>query len=434
VLIKGGVCAGVHGVDWSERHHDIAIVDSAGKLIAKGRITDDVAGFGQLMQMLAEAGDTPDEQIPVAIETGRGLLVAALRATGRAVYSINPLAVARYRERRTVARSKSDHVDAATLADILRTDLAHHRPLPNDTEQVQAITVLARAHQDAVHARQQVGNQIRSHLRQYFPAAIEAFCTDHLGPICREARFVLTAATTPGAAAKLTAARLRALLRRSGRTRSIDALAERLHAIFRTVRLRHLPAVEEAMGHQLAGLLAQLDGVQRAVTDLQDALEEAFQAHPDADILTSFPGLSTVAGARVLAEIGADRRRFADARAVKAYAGAAPVTRASGRSLVVLHSRVKNQRLAGTGHVWAFASLQDPGARAHYDRRRAAGDGHNAALRNLFNRMLGQLHHCLMTRARYEPGRAWQPQQPLEGSQPSVPGASVQPMTGSARM
>jgi transposase len=338
------------------------------------------------------------------------LLVAALRAAGRMVYSINPMAVARYRERRTVARSKSDHVDAATLADILRTDQAHHRPLPNDTEQVQAIAVLARAHQDAVQARQQLANQIRCHLLQYFPAAIEAFCAHHLSLICREARAVLPAATTPAAAATLTLARLRALLRRSGRTRNIDALAQRLHGIFRSERLQQLPAVEQAMGHQLAGLLAQLDGAQRAVTDLEDALEEAFEAHPDAAILASFPGLATITGARVLAEIGDDRGRFADARAVKAYAGAAPVTRASGRSLVVRHRRVKNQRLAGTGHVWAFASLQaDPGARAHYDRRRAAGDAHNAALRNLFNRMLGQLHHCLTTGTRYDPERAWQP-------------------------
>jgi transposase len=391
-------------------------------VVAKRRITDDVAGYGELVQMLTEAGDTADNGIPIPIETGRGLLVAALRAAGRTVYSINPMAVSRYRERRTVARSKSDHVDAATLADILRTDLAHHRPLPSDSEQVQAIAMLARAHQDAVHARQQIANQMRSHLHQYFPAAIEAFDTSHLSLICREARAVLPAATTPAAAAKLTLPRLRALLRQSGRIRNIDAMAERLHNIFRAERLRHLPAVEEAMGRQLVGLLAQLDGVQRAVTDLEEALEEAFHAHPDAGILTSFPGLSTVTGARVLAEIGDDRNRFTHARALKAYAGATPVTRASGRSFVVLHRRVKNQRLAGTGHLWAFASLQaDTGARGHYDRRRTVGDGHNAALRNLFNRMLGQLHHCLTARTGYDPQRAWQPipEPPLHPTEPA---------------
>jgi hypothetical protein len=102
--------------------------------------------------MLAEAGDGEDAPIPVAIETSRGLLVAALRATGRLVYPINPMAVARYRERHSVSRKKSDHVDAMTLANILRTDLHMHRPLLADTELARAIAVLARAQMPHRHA------------------------------------------------------------------------------------------------------------------------------------------------------------------------------------------------------------------------------------------------------------------------------------------
>ena len=114
------------------------------------------------------------------------------------------------------------------------------------------------------------------------------------------------------------------------------------------------------------------------------------------------PGLGALTGARVLAEIGDDRTRFADARGLKAYAGSAPVTRASGKTTAVMHRRVKNQRLASAGYVWAFAALTaSPGARAHYDRRKTAGDRHVAAQRNLFNRLLGVLHHCLETRHTY---------------------------------
>ncbi|MFE5828608.1 transposase, partial [Streptomyces erythrochromogenes] len=138
------------GVDWAEDHHDIALVDAGGQQVAKVRIGDDAAGFAQLMAVLAEHGDSEDAPIPVAIETSRGLLVACLRVTGRPVFSINPLAVARYRDRHSVARKKSDAVDAAALANILRTDMAAHRPLPADSELVQAIAVLARAQQDAV--------------------------------------------------------------------------------------------------------------------------------------------------------------------------------------------------------------------------------------------------------------------------------------------
>jgi transposase len=104
----------------------------------------------------------------------------------------------------------------------------------------------------------------------------------------------------------------------------------------------------------------------------------------------------------VLAEIGDDRSRFQDAKGLKAYAGAAPITRASGKTRAVLHRRIKNQRLAATGYVWAFAALtSSPGARAHYDRRKADGDRHAAAQRNLFSRLLGCLHHCLATGQHY---------------------------------
>jgi hypothetical protein len=126
------------GIDWAEGHHDVAIIASDGKLVAKKRISDDPAGFTALTGMLADAGDSPEDPIPIAIQTPRGLLVAALRASGRPVFAINPMAVARYRERSPVARAKSDHADAMTLASILRVDAHLHRTLPADSELTQA--------------------------------------------------------------------------------------------------------------------------------------------------------------------------------------------------------------------------------------------------------------------------------------------------------
>ena len=127
---------------------------------------------------------------------------------------------------------------------------------------------------------------------------------------------------------------------------------------------------------------------------------ESFNLHPDAGIITSFPGLGALTGARVLAEIGDDRSRFQDAKGLKAYAGAAPITRASGKTRSVTHRKVKNNRLAAVGYTWAFSALTaSPGARARYDRRKDAGDRHAAAQRNLFGRLLGCLHHCLTRRS-----------------------------------
>lgn len=391
------------GIDWAEDHHDIALVDRDGTLLARRRISDDAAGLAQLLDLLAGHGDSAEDPVPVAIETPRGLLVACLRATGRKVYPINPMAVARYRDRHSIAGRKSDHGDAVVLAGVLRTDAHAHRPLPADTELAQAIAVLARAQQDAVWARTQAHNKLRSHLREYYPAFLEAFA-DLKGGITRpEARVILAAAPDPAAAGKLTLAQLRALLKKAGRSRGIDAEATRLREAFRAEQMRQLPLVEQAMGRQALALLGQLNAACAAAGDLEQAVIESFNQHPDAEIITSFPGLGPLTGARVLAEIGDDRSRFADAKGLKGYAGAAPITRASGKTRSVTFRRVKNNRLAAAGYCWAFSALTaSPGARSHYDKRKTAGDRHAAAQRNLFGRLLGCLHHCLATGQHYD--------------------------------
>ena len=396
------------GIDWAEDHHDIAVVNRDGQLLARRRISDDAAGLAQLLALLAEHGDTAGDPAPVAIETPRGLLVACLRATGRAVYPINPMAVARYRDRHSVAGKKSDHGDAVVLANVLRTDLHAHRPLPADSELAQAIAVLARAQQDAVWDRTQTHNRLRSHLREYFPAFLAAFAPAKGGIMRPEARTILAAAPTPADAAKLTLTQLRGLLKKAGRSRGIDTEATRLRDAFRISQMRQLPLVEHAMGRQTLALLGQLDAACTAAADLEQAVTGSFNLHPDAGIITSFPGLGALTGARVLAEIGDDRSRFQDAKGLKAYAGAAPVTRASGKSRSVTRRRVKNNRLAAAGYIWAFSALTaSPGARAHYDRRKDAGDRHAAAQRNLFSRLLGCLHHCLITGQHYDEATAF---------------------------
>ena len=401
------------GIDWAETHHDVALVDTEGRLLARCRIADDLAGLETLIELLAKHGDGAEHPIPVAIETGRGLLVACLRATTRQIYPINPMAVSRYRDRHSPAGKKSDHGDALVLAHILRTDRAAHRPIPADTELAQSIAVLARAQQDAVWDRTQAHNKLRSHLREYFPAFLTAFASKRDGITRPDARAVLAAAPTPEAAAKLPKSRIILLLRKAGRERGIEAEGARLLLIFRQPQMRQLPLVEEAMGRQTLALLGQLNAASQSAHDLGEAAVQAFRTHPDAVIMTSFPGISDITGARVLGELGDDRSRFADARAIKAYAGAAPVTRASGKSRAVNHRRIKNQRLASTGYLWAFSTLTaSPGARAHYDRRRAAGDRHAAAQRNLFNRLIGCLHHCLGTGVLYSEAAAFHQHKP----------------------
>ena len=399
------------GIDWATDHHDAAVVDAEGSVVARARVGNDATGFAELLTLLAEAGDTAHSPVPVAIETDRGLWVAALRATGRTIYPINPLAASRYRARYAVSGAKSDATDAVLLANILRTDPDTHRPLPADTELAQAIRVLARAQQDAVWARQQIGNQIRDLLKDFYPAAIAAFADLPEGGLARrDARTILSAAPTPIQAARLTPARLRRLLITAGRKRYLDRDVEQLREVFTNTYLHQPPQVEAAMGIQLAALLRQFDAACAAAEDLAEAAIAHFEQHPDAEIITSFPGLGNLTGARVLAEIGDDRTRFAEARGLKAFAGSAPITRASGKKTVVLQRHIKNRRLAAVGPIWALASLRaSPGARRHFDARRANGDWNHQAQRHLFNKFLGQLHHCLHTGQLYNEHRAFPP-------------------------
>ena len=162
------------------------------------------------------------------------------------------------------------------------------------------------------------------------------------------------------------------------------------------------------MGASVAALVAVIRELNTQVARLEEQLAVGFDQHPDAKIVRSLPGLGTVLGARVLGEFGDDPDRYADAKARKNYAGTSPITKASGKSKVVLARYARNKRLSDACYLWAFAAITaSPGARAFYDARRAAGDTHNRALRALANRLVGILHGCLRHQSPYDENIAW---------------------------
>jgi transposase len=390
------------GIDWAEVHHDVAILDDRGTLLAHRRIDTGVSGFGELMALLAEHTDDPTS-VPVAIETDKNLIVAALQAVGVTVFAINPRAVARYRERHGQSGKKSDPGDAALLADVLRTDAHQHRRLPVISHSGLAVKALARQHQEAIWAEHQTISRLRSVLLEFYPQAIKAFPQlKH-----KAALTILAAAPTPALGMQLTTRKVVALLHRCGR-RNDGTLVEQIRTDLTTAALRQPERVEAALGHTVAGLVTIILAMQAAVAQLEQALAEEFDQHPMAPVLRSVPGLGPILAARVLAEVGDDPTRFTTAAGLRAFAGTAPVTRASGRSRRVIARRVRNKRLADACHWWAFAALtKSPGARVHYDRRRAAGERHNAALRNLANKLIGRLWWCLQNNQTWDDNHAW---------------------------
>ena len=157
--------------------------------------------------------------------------------------------------------------------------------------------------------------------------------------------------------------------------------------------------------------MAVLGTLKTQIDELRGEVEASFEGHPDAEIITSLPGLSSVLGARVLAEFGDDRTRYEDAKARRFDAGTAPITRASGTRKVVLARVARNKRLADACYGWAFSSLRvSSGARSFYDRQRASGKTHHQALRALGNRWVGILHGCLLHRETYREDVGWKGQ------------------------
>jgi transposase len=391
------------GHDWAEDHHDVFVEDREGRRLGGGRVPDGVEGVARFHELVGELVEDPAEVV-VATETDRGLFVGSLVAAGYTVLAVNPLSVSRYRERHSTSGAKSDPGDARVLAELARTDHHNHRPIAGDSELVNSIKVLTRAHQGLIWTRQRQLNQLRSTLREFYPAAIAAF--PELGH--SDALAVLALAPTPSLGRLLSISKIAAALRRGGRQRRVDERAAEIQTALRSAQLGAPDLVSESMGTVVRALVAVAGELSTQIATLELDLADRFDQHPDAKVIRSLPGLGMILGARVLAEFGDDPNRYADAKSRKNYAGTSPITRASGTRRVVLARYARNRRLADACYLWAFAALTaSPGARNFYDTRRATGDTHNRALRALANRLVGILHGCLRHRTPYDEHIAW---------------------------
>ena len=292
------------------------------------------------------------------------------------------MSTSRYRERFSTSGAKSDPGDAKVLAELARTDAHLHRPIAGDSELGEAIKVLARAHQSMIWTRQRQTNQLRSTLREFYPAALRAF--DDLDG--RDALAILAIASTPTAGCHLSLSKIASALRRSGRQRRIDERAVEVQTALRSEQLAAPDLIADAMGATVTALVAVLDELNTQIASLEAKLVDRFE----------------------LGEFGDAPNRYEDAKSRKNYSGMSPITKASGKHKVVLARYARNRRLSDACHQWAFSALTaSPGARTFYDQHRANGDTHNRALRALANRLVGILHGCLRHGTLYEEHTAW---------------------------
>ena len=393
------------GDDWAQDHHDVELMDAAGRVLARRRLPEGVAGMARLHELIGQqlGADAEDAEVVIGIETDHGPWVAALVAAGYVVYAVNPLQASRYRERHAVSGAKSDRGDAHMLTDMVRTDSHQLRVVAGDSPDAGAVKVVARTHKTLIWERTRQVQRLRYQLREYFPAAVDAFA-DLDAPDALE---LLGKAPDPARARRLTRAQVSAALKRA-RRRDIPAKATAILAALRSGQLGQPEAVTAAYAVTVRSLIAVITVLNEQVKALESQVEADFGRHPDAEIYRSQPGLGSVLGARVLGEFGDDPHRYASGKARKNYAATSPITRASGKKKTVAARHIRNDRLTDALMAQAFTALSvSPGARALYDAERARGTEYNPALRKVANRLVGILHGCLKTRTLYDEATAW---------------------------
>jgi transposase len=410
------------GDDWAQDHHDIELQDEQGRRLVTARLPEGVAGIARLQELVAAhlpEGAEP-RQVLVGIETDRGPWVQALIGSGYQVYGVNPKQAARHRELLSLSGAKSDKADAAGLADMVRTRRHQLRQIAADSEHAQAIQVLARAHKSMIWERTRQTTRLRSALLEYFPGALVAY--QPLTLAGADTLELLAAAPDPASAAALTIEQVTAALRRA-RRRNIASKAQAIVAALAVSTLAVPDVVVDAYGATVRAAVAVIATLNTAITQLHAELAACFTAHPQAKIYLSQPGIGIVAGARMLAEFGDQRDRYASAKARKNYAGTSPITRQSGKAKVVHARFVHNDRLVDAAHTQAMSALTaSVGARRYYDQLRAREIGHHDALRRVSNRLIGILHGCLAGGTLYNEELAWSHRDtPTDQPQPPTP-------------
>jgi hypothetical protein len=268
------------GDDWAQDHHDVELMDEAGRTLARARLAEGAAGMARLHALIGEhlsRGDDDDNAVVrVGIETDRGLWVGALVAAGYEVFGVNPLQAARYRQRHVLSGAKSDTGDAHMLADMVRTDARQLRPVAADSPQAQAVKVVARLHKTLIWERARQVHRLGYQLRDFFPAALEAY--EGLGLDAPDVLELLARAPDPASAAKLTTAQVDAALRRARRHHRAGKTAA-VRAALRGPQLA-APAAVTAAGAAAVRALAADSHPQRADQHARGSGGGPFSAAP----------------------------------------------------------------------------------------------------------------------------------------------------------
>lgn len=392
-------CACYVGIDWGSAEHAVCVLDEAGKIKTRFTIAHTAAGFTELARRLGRLGEA--EQVPIGIERPDGRLVDVLLEAGHPVVPVKSNAIKAWRDAEVLSGAKSDAGDAQVIAEYLR--LRQHRLAPARpySDEIKALRTVVRTRDDIIKLRVMATNMLTSLLEAFWPGAREIF-KDVESPI---ALAFLTAYPTPASAARLGEKRIAAFCARHGYSGKRPA-AQLL------TRLRSSPpgvtgAAETAAGRDaVLALVAVLSALGSAKKDLDRSAITQLAAHPDAAVFTSLPRAGQINAAQILAEWGDARSAYDGPDAIAAFAGVAPVTKASGRHHAVTYRWACNKRLRQAITTWAGNSRHDSAwAAAIYQRARDRGMDHPHAVRVLARAWIRVIYRCWLDQAPYDPAK-----------------------------
>ena len=374
------------GIDWSDpgTPHRVYITDDSGDRLAAFPVEHTPEEMQSLFSKVREmAKNTAD--VLFALETSRGLVASSIIEAGFTLYPINPKAVDRYRDRYTVSGKKDDYFDAMVLANILRTDRHNHQPLLPDSPLTKELRAYTRGYDALVKTKTMFSNRITSHLKDYYPVALDLFGEiDQMVTLNFLEKFL-----TPDSFQRASKYKIEKVLKKSHYP-GVKEKTAKIFALSKKPQFKIEVEIAEAKSLYLRSLVAQLKNILVSLREFEQKIAELLERHPDKDIFTSLPGAASITAARFISNFGDNRLRYQKVAHAQAEAGTCPVTMRSGKSNHVSFRYACRKPFRYTATQFAFTSMKESewAKQKYATYRQRNGDDHNLALRCLANAWL----------------------------------------------
>jgi transposase len=367
------------GIDWADQHHDVVVLNDQAKMVKSIQVQHSAQGLEQLDAFLQQiSGPGNKEQMACIIETNQGLLISTLLEKGWPVYPVNPRTVDRHR---SPSGAKTDRIDAYLLARSGRADFVDLRRLVPDSQTIEELKQLTRDQDSLIQMQTRLVNQLTACLKAYYPIALSLFCKLQQ----RSSLLFLQSYPTLQAVQAASCEQITQCLREARHPQpkaTANTIVQQVHQ----PQLAADAVTTRTKSRLMLVLVAQLLPLLEQIAAYDKEIETLFLTHPDHEIFASLPRAGKRLAPRLLAEIGDDRQRYADASSLQALAGTSPVQFASGKYAKV-HRRVgciKPLRNALQQFAWQ-TTRSEPWALDYYQRKRNEGKSHTVAVRALAN-------------------------------------------------